>query len=511
MPTFVRSFLRNLGLACMAVSVLCLGGSSVRADPNVFARVGIAVATALDRTVGHLFRPHGRHRAILGEGPVDVAINGGVDAGVHRQSGSTTQSVSGASANVSISRRTERTSLTIEDPITYTSGQSSAAQILIGYSTPSFGLTYGTVSSSQDSQIGVAGFARGLDLTLPRRRGTLDLLAASGTGSDGVGYHALGVRRTLPLSPRAQASLSLLHSVSNGGAEHATLADLALHRTGASSDTILEAAYGLASHVPGAAPGGRLAWSAQYDHSLPDTFYALYLRAIPDGFATIGSAQSGQLSFGANATRRFRQGGMLSLNIGRDRASAGDVQTTSFRQTYQYTQPLKFGSVSATVERSSADSEGASLRTTTYGVTASQSRGRTSFTETFQRAASAGNGDTVEAQSGFSVSRPILGGQGTLFLSTVHAGSAEGGTSVQNNVLGQYSRLVGRNATFMLTGNLEHALLNGDASRTLTLTTGIVRRISPSFSIEVDATHTRRTGAAGVASRANSIGVQLTG
>src|ERR1700681_1165812 len=141
----------------MAMSILCLGGSQVRADPGVFARVGIAVASVLDRTVGHLFRPHGRHRAILGEGPVDVAINGGLDAGVHRQTGSTMQSVSGASANLSISRRTARTSLTIEGPVTYTSGQSSAGQILIGYNTPSFGLTYGAVSSSQDSQIGVAG------------------------------------------------------------------------------------------------------------------------------------------------------------------------------------------------------------------------------------------------------------------------------------------------------------------------------------------------------------------
>jgi hypothetical protein len=509
--SFGRSVLRNAGLACVLVSLVCFAASSVSAAPGVFARIGTGLATALDRTVGHLFRPHGRHRAVLGEGPLEVAINGGIDAGVHRQTGSTTQSVSGASANLSISRRTERTSLTIEDPVTYTSGQSSAAQILVGYNTPSFGLTYGAVSSSQDSQIGVAGFARGLDLTLPRRRGTLDLVAASGTGSDGIGYHAVGLRRSLPLSPRAQVSLSLLHSVSNGGAEHATLGDLAVRRTGVSSDTIVEAAYGLASHVPGAAPGGRLAWSAQYDHAAKDSFYALYLRAVPDGFATIGAAQTGQMSLGANGSHRFRQGGMFSANVSRDRSIVGDAQTTSFRQTYQFTQPLKFGSVSATVERSSDASGSSSQRTTTYGIAASQNRGLTSFTETFQRAASAGAGDTVEAQSGFSVSRPMLGGQGTFFVSTVHSGSAEGASSVQNDLLGQYTRRLGRNATFVLTGNLEHALLNGDASRTLTLTTGVVRRISPSLSIEFDATRTQRTGAAGIASTANSVGVQVTG
>ena len=510
MPGFLRTAVRYTGLACLALSLLCLAGSGAPAGPTVFARIGTGLATAFDRTIGHLFKPHGRHRAPLGDGPAEVAVSGGVDLGVHRQTGSATQSVSGAAANVMLTRRTERTSLTIEDPLVYTSGQTSAGQIQVGYSTPAFGLTYGPVSGSQDSQLGIAGFVRGVDLTVPRRRGTLDLVVASGIGGDGVGYHAAGLRRTIPISARTQLGLSVLHSVSNGGAEHATLADVALHRTGVSSETILEGAYGLAHDVPGAARGGRFAWAGQYNRSAGDSFYAFSARSVPDGFASLGSAQSGQISLNADAWHRFRHGGMLSADLSQTRMSASGADTSAFRQTYAFNQPLRFGSVSVTAERSIENSGGPSQTTTSYGINATQTKGRTTFTETFQRAVSAGPSDTIEAQSGFSVSRPLLGGQATVFLSTVHAGVGDSGTSVQNDALVQYGRRIGKRTSLVLTGNLQHAELNGVASQSLSLTTGIVRQVSPSLSIEVDATHTHQTALTG-GGNANSIGVQLTG
>ena len=510
MSDSVRAALRKAGILCLLLSMLCLSGSASPAGPSLFARIGTGVATAFDRTVGHLFKPHGGHRAPLGSGPTDVAVTGGVDVGVHRQTGSAIQSVSGAAANVTMTRRTERTSLTIEDPLVYTSGQASAGQIQVGYNTPDFGLTYGPVSGSQDSQLAIAGFVRGIDLTLPRRHSTFDLVAASGIGGDGSGYHALGLRRTIAISQRTLLGASVLHAVSNSGKERSTLADVSLHRTGNASETIVEAAYGLAHDVPGAAAGGRFAWAGQYDRSLGSSFFAFSARGVPDGFASLGSAQSGQVALNADAWHRFRSGGMLSADVSKARMTVGGTTSSIFRQTYAYNQPLRFGSVSVTAERAIDDTGDSSQTTTSYGINATQTRGRTSFTETFQRAVTAGPAATVEAQSGFSVTRPLLGGQATMFVSTLHSGIAAGGSSVQNDMLVQYGRRIGKRTSLVLAGNLEHAQLNGTGSQSLTLTTGIVRQLSPSLAAEIDATHTHQAGVVG-GGNANSIGFQLTG
>ncbi len=253
----MRSALRIAGIVCLLLSTACLAGSAVPAQP-LLKKVGAVFNHAMDATFGHLFRRHGKHRALLGEGPTEVTANGGLDVGLHKQTLASSQSTSGASMNVSIDRRTDQSSMTVQLPIAYANGQSAVGQILAGYSTPKYSISYGSVAGPADSQLSVAGFTRGLDFSLPKRRGTLDLLAAVGTFEGGVGYHALGVRRTLPIR-LGVLELTALHAFGEGGGEGTSVFDASLIRSSGRTTEFYELGYGMGN--TGSGEHGAFAWS----------------------------------------------------------------------------------------------------------------------------------------------------------------------------------------------------------------------------------------------------------
>ena len=139
-----------------------------------------------------------RKRNILGEGPIILKGTGNVQVGLSRYSRN--DSVNqldqyGGGFNIVAERRTEQSAFTISNSLGYSSGATSIGQLIGGYRTPKYALTYGALSGASDSQLNIGGFARGLGLSLPLRHGELDLLASVATQQDGTAFRILGLRR----------------------------------------------------------------------------------------------------------------------------------------------------------------------------------------------------------------------------------------------------------------------------------------------------------------------------
>lgn len=509
MPPSIRAALRAAGLACLILASGCFAATAVPARPTGFATVSASFNRFLDRTFGGLFRRHGTHRAPLGEGPVSIRADGGMQLDVHKRTLLGTTTTSGASANVVAERRTDRASLSVQGPLTYASGRSGIGQILANYATPEYGLAYGQLAGPSDSQLGIAGFARGLDLALPQRRGTLDFLGASGTSSDGIGYHAFGVRRSFAWGRTGQVAATVLHSAGEQNGEGATVVDLGIARTSRATTAIFELGYAASRHVPGTSDVGRLAWAGRIDRGDTKGFVSLSARAVPSQFVTIGGVQSGDRDASLTARRTVFGAGLLTADVAHVIATQNGIDTVTNRQTYEFSEPFKFGSVTLVGERAVISSLGTRSTTASLGVTATQTLRGTSITETLQRGSTNTDGQVaVTGQSALSITRNALGGAITLFGAVSHAAQSDGGTSL-SDVLASYTRRIGQKSDLVAMMASQRSVLNGIPTRTQTTTLAINRRLSPLVNVRVDVNHTRQTGISGGTN--NSIGFTLTG
>lgn len=503
----VRRALRAAGTFLILLSFTCLVGSGVPAAPGMIGKVGASINQALDKTVGRLFRRHGTRRAPLGEGPLQVVASGGMDVGLHKQSLAATQTASGASLNLALDRRTDQSALSVQLPLAYSNGQSSMGQIVAGYNTPQYALGYGSVAGPANSQLAVAGFIRGLDVSLPRRRGTIDLLAAVGTFNSGVGYHAVGVRRTLPLNRVGLLEVTALHAFGNGAGQSTNVLDLSLSRNAGRRSEFYEVGYGAGD--TGTGMHGGLAWSARIDTGGAAGYTSFYARQMPEDFVTVNGSQATSRLVGATLSRRVAGGGLLTADLAREMSGfSGDLIST-VRQTYQFAQPLRFGSVSLIGERAVSVGAGSHILTSSLGVSASQNLRGTTLTETAQRAIGLTDGiATVQSQSGIGVSRDVFHGSVALYASTTHALDGSGASQL-NTVVGQYSRVVGRRTQLVLGVQSQSSDLAGVVSQQASASISVVRQIFNGMAIALTDVHTVQHGPGGGSS--NSFGLQLTG
>jgi hypothetical protein len=83
--------------------------------------------------------PAHRHH-LFGEGPIEFSGSGGVDVGMHRTqndfSGASAQNDANLSMDLQVSRRTEQTSIVVDQIFGETSGTYNLGQIKVGYDTP---------------------------------------------------------------------------------------------------------------------------------------------------------------------------------------------------------------------------------------------------------------------------------------------------------------------------------------------------------------------------------------
>jgi len=501
----VRSALRTAGILCLLLSTACLASSSVPAQP-LFARIGAAFNRAMDGTFGHLFRRHGKHRAPLGEGPLQVTANGGLDVGVHKQTLMQGQSTSGAAVNLALDRRTDQADVNIQLPLSYANGQSAVGQLIAGYSTPTYALTYGSVAGPADSQLSVAGFTRGLDLSLPRRRGTLDILAAVGTFEGGTGYHALGVRRTIPIK-LGLLELTGMHAFGEGSGEQTSVLDAALIRSTGRTTQFYEVGYGMGN--TGGGEHGALAWSGRLDNGGPTGYMSVYARETPQNFETVDGSDTATRLIGATLSRRLGTGALVTADVERDLTGQPTDLVSTFRQTYELSQPLKFGSISLVGEHATSMELGVPTITSSLGISATQNLHGTTFTESAQRSIGETNGvDTTQSQVAAGISREVLKGTLSLFGSTTH-GVDGTGPSELTTLLAQYARQVGKKTQIVLSQQTQRSILTGVATQQTSTAVSVVRQIFNGMGLALTDIRTAQTGLAGGVT--NSIGVQLTG
>ena len=453
-----------------------------------------------------------RHGSFLGRGPLQLSALGGFDLGSHQTS--TAQSLAanqmlGVNFLLKLDRRTEQTSLSIQDPVGYSSGISTVGQIQAAYSAARYALAYGPLTGPTDSQIGIGGFARGLEFRLPRPNGELDFLSAAATQAGGEGFRSLGLRRTyyLPKSELLSDTIILSRGEQSGAAN--LVADAAFERFSAALSSNLELALDRTRSIPGAANGTRLAEGLQVNAPWERGYVSFSARSVPDGFTTLSSTLPADKSWDLTVQHPIGRLGNLLVDLGRDDALASGEWDRTIRRNLSFSQP--FGNDSLTLVESYARSAvgGAITINRSDGVTTTESLRGFALTQTLQRS-SAASGGGVAAQTQESLSVGHVLGNGFVQAQGVLGTSVSGGVATaQRQALLSYVRRLGDRTDLTLNEQFVSSDTGGALTTQRSLGVGIIRRISPVIALNVTATRSRQTGLN--AGNASTINVDLVG
>ncbi|TAM75270.1 hypothetical protein EPN44_09445 [bacterium] len=456
--------------------------------------------------------PRPRRAPLFGRGSLQFAAAGGFDIGSHRTSTASSLAASdvlGVSFILTLERRTEQTSLSIQDPVGYTSGTSSVGQIQAAYRAATYALAYGALTGPSDSQVGIGGFARGLELRVPRRNGELDLIGASATQAGGEGFRSLGVRRQYFLPKSSLLTGTLIASRGEQSKAGNVIADATYQRYSSHLSTNLEAALDRTKGVAGAADGARIATAAQFNAPWNRGYASLSIRSIPGGFTSLTSTANADSGWELTLQRGVGKAGSLLVDLGRDDAFSSGQWNRTTRRNVTYSQPVGTSSVTLLESDARSTAGGETSVNRADGVTTTETLKGFSLSQTLQRATAANSGGTaVQSQETFAIAHTI--GEGFLQAqSSFGQQRSVGAATNQRQTLLSYVRRLGPRTDLTLGEQFASDDSGGVGTSQRSYSIGVIRRLSSLVALNITATRSHQSGLG--ASSASSLNVDLVG
>ncbi len=452
---------------------------------------------------------------LFGGGPVTFSGTGTASLGVTKTSRyDFTQGLTsvGSEMNLTAERRTEQSSLTVTDSIGYTIGStSSLGELQVGYRRPNYEIGYGPVDGPADTQLNLGGFAKGIDVTLPRPRGELTFVGASTTQQNGVGYRVLGVRRDSFVQNGTLGYSGFLSMAENGAPGREGIFDVVYHRYGAKLSTLSEVALEDGHDVYGVADGAHEAIAFQADLSGRHGFTTATVTDAPSGFATLASVTPPSLVIDLTTQRQLNRTTTADLDAGATNTGESLISQDdhSRRIAGSITRSLKFGTVSVVGNFTTDQSDGASTINRSGGVNLSQSVRGFNLTEAAQLATTSGtSGEASQRELDFGLTKQI--GHATLaFTGSHNIQDSAGVPSTIDNAGIQYERTIGSKLDFTLGENVQSSNDAGAIVRSVATSVSLTRRLSSVVSAQAVLTRTSQSGIGG--GNGNSFAFNLQG
>lgn len=499
-----RRALRGLGLASLAVGVSLMAPNLIVVAANPLLAIRwhlpfIQAAAVEIPTPASTSSPIPRqHRGFLGDGPVVLRGTGNVGLGFNaysRDGSNIAQNNISSGFNLQLERRTAESSVTLSQPFGYATGGTSVGQLLFGYRTPLYSLSYGSVTAPGESLIGLGGFARGVSLTMPRRNGDLSFIASTASQADGTAYRIYGVRRNINVRRGVLQSTALFGKAERGpGLE--SFVDLLYRRSGRTITSTSEIALSRTKSVAGLSDGNRLALAFHADAGSGAGFLSVDTKFIPNGIATLQSSIPPGLDVDVAYRRALRHIGNVSLDVAHDDTKlALDNATHIDRASFTIGRPIGAGSIQVVESLSRVRDASTSALSKQLGITLQQQIRGTSYSMTFQNSSVGGTGgDARQSQIGLAVGRTVFGGSLAFGSTYSTIASPESAASLfANNVT--YSRPIGKKAVFSLTESILSNRSPGTVTSTAATTTlSLSRQISRSIAISTSSSITKQSG-----------------
>ncbi len=172
------------------------------------------------------------------------------------------------------------------------------------------------------------------------------------------------MRRTLPIR-LGLLELTALHAFGEGSAAQTSVLDAALTRSTGRTSQFFEVGYGMGN--TGSGEHGAFAWSARIDNGGSNGYSSLYARQTPESFETIDGSDTATRLIGATVSRRLGTGALLTADLEREMAGNTADLVSTVRQTYQFSQPLRFGSISLIGEHANSVELGSTTTSSSFG------------------------------------------------------------------------------------------------------------------------------------------------
>ena len=437
-----------------------------------------------------------RHRSWLGSGPVNFSGNGGLDLGEHQTSSSAgfsqDQSEVGLSMLLELSRRSQQTSLVIDQGIGGSQSQYTLSQVNLAYTTPKYEASFGVVNGPNDTQLSSGSYNRGLMVTIPHGASEIDLIAARTTGSSGQSFSVGGLRHSdaLPHGLLFSQAVYFARGDQDGGND--ALVDLALGRYKAGDTIRGELAVSSAHGILGVPDGTHAAYALHADLSGRLSSTSLAFTSIPDDFASLGQVQYAQRSFLAGWRRTLHAGGDVTAQLSTVSSNVGGQTSATQLETGDLDLPFLFHgtmNVNESLQLSSADGENSISRT--GGVSLNELLGGTGLSQTASFTSYGSNGTAESVQAGSPTSGSQSQYQVTLSRALFHGYltsqysrniySASGAQTILNDGGFSYDHPFGRKADLGFTYDVQR--VSNRSADALAPTPGLLGQSTATFSL----------------------------
>ncbi|MDQ2680044.1 MAG: hypothetical protein M3Y21_03355 [Candidatus Eremiobacteraeota bacterium] len=432
---------------------------------------------------------------------------GGLDVGTHRTTsslgGSENQNEVGLSMQLSASRRTERSSLVLNQVLGANNGLYNAAQINLAYTTPQYILAYGPVNGPSDTQLSNGAFNRGLTLGIPHGADELDFVAARTTGVNNEGFRVGGIRHTKAYTKGLLLSESAYFARGDQGGDD-SIFDLSVGRYRAGQTLRGEVALSHSRGLFGVPDGTRLAYALHADLSGARSSTSIAYTTIPLGYVALGQTQYAQSSLTFTNRRNLGDRGALTFDYGDLRSDINDEIARTTHETLNLNLRLaRSVNLQTLVNFSRNSSPNVTTLEKDAGLSLSEQVRGFTFSQTAQASTVTGNngtGASTQSQYAFGLTHPLFKGFLTL-QSDLGRLSGGGGLTIQNENYASYNRPVGRKTDLGVSFDTQKTQTSGgfapSSYTSQTFVVNMLRRISSAVAVRVSYGRTRQTGAGG--------------
>jgi hypothetical protein len=439
---------------------------------------------------------------MLGEGPIVIQGSGEYQLGLNRSSrnglGTGYDNYSTA-LTLGLERRTEESSVSVSTAFGYGGGTLGIGSLIVGYSTPHYGLSYGQVAGSTDSQLQIGGFARGVSLSIPQRNGVLTYLVST-AGVQSVDttttYRIYGVRRDWQALGGSFSGGSYYGTAEQGGGRE-TIGDLSYRHYGAHLSTDTELALSNTRGVDGVADGTRLATAFQADLQGKSLFTTVDVRYTPAGLQTLTSLLDPGLQADVAIRKHSDRYGDLSLSLGHIDDNLDGLVSHDDHLTL--TGGKSWSHFSAQFVAGNDDERNSGSRTIqrTGALSFSESLGKLSLFETVQASSTSGTtGAAGQQEVSLGIARPLYGGSAAYQIArSTQSGDASTGSGVAQTL--SYRHSFGKKTDIQVQQSFQQTSNNGVPTTIVDTGISLVRRLSSVVAVQVQADVFRQTGIGG--------------
>ncbi|HET9029650.1 MAG TPA: carboxypeptidase-like regulatory domain-containing protein [Candidatus Aquilonibacter sp.] len=451
--------------------------------------------------------PTHRHH-LFGEGPIEFSGTGGVTLGRH-QSEAFNASQSSNDANLSmalhIGRRTQRSSISLDESFGATSGtgpdQVNLSQLNLVYSTPQYYVGYGIVSTPTDTQLSDATFNRGITLGVPRGQDEIDLILGRSTGSSGEGFGVVGLRHSGAYPHGLLFSQTLY--VARGDTSHGqnTALDLSLGRYKSGATYRGEVALSNTRDIPGVSDGTRLAYALHADFFSEKTSTSIGYFSIPQGYLILGDALTSQKNLSFTHRRPFLRRGAFTFDYGDLLETVSGSTSRTAHEAFNLQLPVGSVLMSQTlINFAQTNSDGVSTNERDFGETFTEQFPWLGLTQTYQTSllSQPGSPSIGQSQIALGASRPLWRGFISFNTSRTRVfGLDNSGSQVENAAT--IEQPIGAKAQISYAiDSLRVSTGGADQSTNQFMQTySFTRRLSPVVAARVTYSLTRQSGALG--------------